>query len=182
MIALVSIIVPTIDGRQDELVRTVSAFERRSPAFIEWIVETGHDNCGAAWHAGARRATSDHLLMAADDLEPSSPAWLPAAIEAVELGHVPVGWVREAAGQFGRDFPRVPFCRREDWIDVPECHYYSDNAFGELQAREGRVACIAPGYDFIHRRSMVGRDETPERLARDRTVFEQAVSGLHHGS
>lgn len=157
-------------------------YERLTHTPIEWVVETGHDNCGAAWNAGARRATGEYLHFTADDLEPDSDDWLTPALAATAAGCVPVGWVHEdAAGRFGRDFPRVPFCRREWWQNIPEVHYFSDNAVGDLMARRGIVPMVVDGYDFYHRRSMVGRDESPERLERDRRVYEQAIrpSGFH---
>lgn len=174
-----SIVVPTLDGRQPDLVRTVAAYERLTPVRIEWIVELGHDNCGAAWNAGTRKATGDILHMGADDVEPESDSWLPAAMRAIVTGSVPLGWVNEptGAGKFGRDFPRVVICRREWWQDVVEAHYWSDNHFGDLMAASGHPAVVAEGFDFFHRRSMVGRDESPERLARDRSAYLRERAG-----
>lgn len=177
---ILSIVMPTIDGRQAELVPTVAAYERLTPVTIEWIVELGHRNCGAAWNAGSRKATGDVLHMGADDLEPASSAWFPAALSAIVRGGVPLGWVDEdAMGRFGRDFPRVVICRREWWRDVPEVHYYSDNAFGDLMTASGHTPFVAEGFDFHHRRSMVGRDESPERVARDRECYERSRSDHH---
>ena len=175
----VSIVIPTIVGRGTELTRTVAAYSRLTPTDVdvEFIIEHGHDNCGAAWNAGAARATGDILHMGADDLEPESPAWLPVALFVLNRGAVPLGWVREdEAGTFGRDFPRVPICRREWWRDVPEVHYFSDNAFGELMATAGHPAIVTEGFDFYHRRSMVGRDESPERVGRDRDAYLHQLS------
>lgn len=173
---MISIVVPTVSGREDELVRTVAAYEEMTATPIEWIVERGHSNCGAAWNAGARKATGEILHMTADDLEPDTDAWLPAAVAAIERGSVPLGLVWEdAIGAFGRDFCRVPLCRRDWWQDVPEIHYFSDNAFTDLMIATGHSPMVADGFDFYHRRSMVGRDETPERIDRDREAYELAV-------
>src|ERR1035441_473431 len=131
---LLSVIMPTIDGRPLELGRTMDAYERLTPVPIEWHVLHNYPNCGVAWNVGAAIATGDILHMGADDIEPVSDAWFPAALAAIERGMVPLGWVNEpsGAGTFGRDFPRVVICRREWWRDVPEIHYWSDNAFGDL--------------------------------------------------
>jgi hypothetical protein len=177
-----SIVIPTVPGREDELARTIAVYERLTAEPIEWIIERGHDNCGAAWNAGAMKATGYLLHMGADDLEPETAAWLSWAVATVKANGVPVGWVREGQGKFGRDFCRVPFCRREWWQPVPEVHYWSDNAFTELMCMAGHFPTVADGFNFYHRRSMVGRDESSERLRRDRTVCEQAMSSLRQRS
>jgi hypothetical protein len=175
---ILSIVMPTMHFRQHHLVRTVALYERLTPVPIEWIVELGHDNCGAAWNAGARKATGDILHMGADDVEPESDAWFPAALSVLDRGGVPLGWVREpsGAGTFGRDFPRVVICRREWWVDVVEAHYWSDNHFGDVMAATGHPAIVAEGFDFFHRRSMVGRDDSPERVERDRQTYMASQS------
>lgn len=177
---ILSIVMPTIDGRQDELVRTVAMYERLTPREygnqrerlqIEWIVETGHNNCGAAWNAGVNKATGDIVHMGADDIEPENIAWFHAAMTAIDRGNVPLGLVREGSTKFGRDFARVVICRREWWRDVPEIHYWSDNAFDDLMRADDHVPMVVPGFDFYHRKSMVGRDESPPRLAADHAAY-----------
>ena len=44
---------------------------------------------------GAGKATGDLLHMTSDDLLPDTRRWLPAALEAINQGGVPLGWVRE---------------------------------------------------------------------------------------
>jgi hypothetical protein len=168
-----SIVMPTIPGREDELARSVEAYERLTPVPIEWIVERGHTVCGTAWNAGALKATGDILHIGSDDLEPETDAWFPAALSAIEQDLVPVGWVREdELGVFGRDFCRVPICRREWWQDVPPIHIWSDNAFTELMIAGGHMPRVADGFDFYHRRSMIGRDETPQHIAADFAAYK----------
>lgn len=171
-----SVVVPTISGRESELERTVEAYERLTPAPIEWIVERGFDNCGAAWNAGAAKATGELLHLGADDLEPEGDAWLAAALGVVGLGGVPMGWVREdGKAPFGRDFCRVPFCRLEWWRPVVACHYWTDNHFTDLMAQTGHPSLVAPGFDFYHRRSLVGRDDSPARVMRDLEAYREAA-------
>lgn len=171
----VSIVIPTIAGRESDFARAAAAYERlTAPGCIEWIVELDHPTCGAAWNAGAARATGTYLHFTADDLEPMTAAWLPAAAAACEQGYVPLGIVQEPGLKpIGRDFPRVPFCRREWWIPVPPIHYFSDNAFGALVGRAGHPGLVADGYDFYHHRSLVGRKpfNGPEYQA-DRAAYK----------
>jgi len=169
---LLSIVMPTIAGRESELARSVAAYERRTPVPIEWIIERGHATCGAAWNAGAAKATGEILHMGADDIEPESRFWLWAAMGVLNAGRIPLGYVREdEAGMFGRDFARVVICRREWWCDVPELHYWSDNAFDDLMRAAGHTPVIAEGFDFYHRKSMVGRDDSPKRMAAEREAY-----------
>lgn len=178
-----SIVMPTIAGREDELERTIAVYQRYTSVEIEWVIETGHDTCGAAWNAGVPKTTGEILHMGADDIEPESAGWFTAALECLERGFVPLGWVREDRGDgdyvFGRDFARVVICRREWWVDVPpELHYYSDNFFDDAMRAASHLPVPVVGFDFYHRRSMVGRDESPERVARDREAYDAAR--LHH--
>ena len=168
---LLSVVLPTIPGRGDELERTIATYERLTPVAIEWIIERGHTNAGAAWNAGVARATGDILHITADDLEPETAGWLPAALTVIAAGGVPLGWVYEHTNRFGRDFCRVPACRREWWRDVPEIHYFSDNIWTDWMVRDGHPPTVADGFDFVHRRSMVGRHEA-EWMARDRAVYQ----------
>lgn len=120
---LISLVVPTIEGREDELARTLTAYARLTPIDIEVLVEHDHPTCASAWNAGAERATGEVLALGNDDLEPETAMWFFAASLTLKNGGVPVGWVREdEAGRFGRDFPRVPICMREWWIPLsPSC-------------------------------------------------------------
>lgn len=177
---MLSIVMPTIPGRESELARSTEVYERLTPVDIEWIIERGHDNCGAAWNSGARKATGEILHMGADDIEPEHEGWFPSAMHVLKQGHVPLGWVREdAIGTFGRDFARVVICQREWWRDVPELHYFSDNAFDDLMRAAGHEPLVVSGFDFYHRKSMIGRDESPERMERERLEYKHA--GLYNG-
>lgn len=170
--SLLTIVMPTILGREEELERTIEAYERLTPAKIEWIVEHDHPTCAAAWTAGAEKATGEMLHLGNDDLEPETTGWFIAAAHCLRAGNVPLGWVTEdALGRFGRDFTRVPMCMREWWRPLPDLHYYSDNLFGDWMRQAGHPPTIAEGFDFYHRRSMVGRDESRPRVERDYAVY-----------
>jgi hypothetical protein len=177
-----SIVLPTIPGREAEVARTIEIYEYRTHVPIEWIIERGHDNCGAAWNAGAPKATGEVLHMGADDIEPETDQWLPAALWAFHNGHVPLGYVREdEIGTFGRDFARVVICRREWWEPVIEQQYWSDNHFDDLMRAAGHTPEIAEGFDFYHRKSMVGRDES--RMEREREAYRALREvASEHGS
>ena len=168
-----TIVLPTIAGREAERERTIAAYERLTPCEIQWVHVYDYPTCAEAWNAGASAAEGRYLHMGADDIEPETGAWFAAATSVVDAGGVPLGWVREdVQGVFGRDFCRAVFCLREWWHPVPPVHYYSDNAFDDLMRVSGHTPTVAEGFDFYHRKSMVGRDESPERLARDYSAYQ----------
>ena len=174
---LLSIVLPTIAGREDELAQSMEAYKRTTPAPIEWIIERDHPTCAAAWNSGASKATCEFLHMGADDIQPE-PGWWDAARPVLDAGDIPLGWIREPNGaQFGRDFPRVVICRREWWVDVPpELHYWSDNWFGDAMTATGHKQVVAEGFDFFHRRSMVGRGagmSEHDRMEHDFKLYSQ---------
>lgn len=178
--SLLSIVIPTIAGREDQLDRTIARYNALTRVGIEWLIERDHPTCGAAWNAGAAKATSEVLHISADDLEPEAPDWLNAAARVLEAGFAPLGLVREdELGTFGGDFCRVPICLRDWWVDVPaDLHYYTDNAFTDLMGASGHPPLIAEGYDFYHRRSMVGRGagmEEGDRVQHDWTIYSRGV-------
>jgi hypothetical protein len=152
-----SIEMPTVDGREDELQKSLAAYQNRTPLEIEWIIEENHPTCGAAWNAGAAKATGDVLHMAADDIEPTD-GWWEAAWSALSIDRIPLGWIYEHDSKFGRDFPRIVICMTEWWQDIdPRMHYWTDNLFGDLMREAGHHYLIVPGFDFLHRRSLVKR-------------------------
>ena len=63
-------------------------------------------------------------------------------------------------------------CRREWWQPVIEQTYFSDNHFDDLMRAAGHMPMVVEGFDFYHRRSMIGRDDGPERMAREREAYE----------
>jgi len=177
MMPVLSIVMPTIKGREDYLKRAMLVYEQRTDAEIEWLIVHDRPTCGQAWNEGAAQATGTFLHLSADDLEPWTFHWLSVAIHATQRGGVPLGTVREGAELFGNDFCRVPFCRREWWQDIPaDLHYYTDNAFTDLMVRDGHEPVTAPGYDFLHRKAMVGRGagmSESDRMERDSAVYRR---------
>ena len=180
---ILSIVIPTIAGREATLERTLTAYQDRCRPGCEFetIVIRDRPTCGDAWNAGAELAQGEYLHFGADDLEPADPTWWAGAIAVCLAGALPVGWVTEHDQRFGLDFARVPFLRRDWWPlagPMPEqLHYFTDTLITDRLARHGIRTCQAPGFDFFHHRSMVGRDETPERLDRDHDLYLAALAG-----
>lgn len=92
---VVTVVIPTVEGREEYLKRCLRGYQERTDDRLEIIVER-RDTCGQAWQAGAEQASGDYLHFTADDIVPGE-GWLPPLIEAVEQGCVPVPLVVTAA-------------------------------------------------------------------------------------
>jgi hypothetical protein len=183
----VAVVVPTIQGREDDLKRCVEAYWDTAPKAKVYI-ERDHSSCGAAWIAGAERATRDgfdYLHLTADDLEPHA-GWLETAIETVEKDMIPAPFVYrpdgtlESAGLAGFsmncaqqadwhpvDGTTVPFVTREMWeaIATPQftetlsvVHYCSDLMFSVAGRKHGWDTVIRAGMAFTHYTAPAGRN------------------------
>jgi hypothetical protein len=127
---MISIIIPTVPGREDHYERCLAAYhERTGPVRLEIITEVDHATVGLAWQAGAEKATGDYIHLTCDDLEPLD-GWDVAAVKASDAGVVPAPRVTDArTGQlqswpaWGREhddgtdagFSAIPFLSRAMW-------------------------------------------------------------------
>lgn len=176
----VAVVIPTIEGREADLERCVSAYERTAPD-ARLYVEHDHSSCGAAWITGAERAAEDgfdYLHLTADDLEPH-PGWLEAAVETVDQGFIPAPLVYhpsgplESAGLVGfgcytgshQDWAliegtTVPFLTREMWdaIGMIDVHYCSDLLVSYRGRKYGWETVIRTGMKFTHYTATPGRN------------------------
>ena len=129
MTGLISIVIPTVPGREDHYERCLRAYQERTASKHEIVTETDHATVGLAWQAGAERAAGDYIHLTCDDLEPLD-GWDLAAVEASEAGFVPAPKVTDArTGQlqswpaWGREhedgtdagFSAIPFLSRAMW-------------------------------------------------------------------
>jgi hypothetical protein len=196
----ISVVVPTVEGREEMLGRVALAFTRTTPLEdFQFIVERGHEVCGTAWQAGAEKAEGDFILFCADDLEPMDGWWQPL-VESAERGEVPCPVVYEAdgcvqsAGALDWDlqtripadgsptgWTTVPFIRREWWplIDpMLPVHYCTDTWVSVRLARHGIRTVVRTGSGFIHHNAAPARGAGMDVHARnihDRARFYEAV-------
>jgi hypothetical protein len=84
---MVSVVIPTIQGREKWLDACMSAYEETC-ADVELIVIRDRTSCGQAWIDGAAEATGEYLHFTADDLAPL-PGWWEAAAAVADEGGVP---------------------------------------------------------------------------------------------
>lgn len=185
---MIAIVIPTVEGRRDDLLRCVEAYGKTTGDSISLYIEHDHPSCGAAWVAGAERAVQDgydYLHLTADDLEPHG-GWLAPAVEAVDKGLIPAplvyqpGGGLESAGLAGFslncanvtdwhpvDGTTVPFLSREMWdaMATPEfletlatVHYCSDLMFSVAGRKHGWDTVIRTGMAFTHYTAPAGRN------------------------
>lgn len=167
---LISVVVPTITGREDWLERCRQAYERTTPG-LEFIVVKDEPSCGHAWQKGYERSTGRYVHFTADDIEPS-PHWWREAVMAVDRGEVPACNVRGPNGYAAHcDSPLadlghlpnvlVPFLSREqlelgNWL-LP-IHYGSDDWVAYRAAQLGLKVRRYPGYEVTHHVAPEGRN------------------------
>lgn len=190
-----AIVVPTIEGREQDLRRCLDAYRETAPK-AKVYVEFGHPSCGAAWIAGAEKAERDgfdYLHFTADDLEPH-PGWLDIAVDTVNRGYIPAPLVfhpngeLESAGLKGlgvyvgpyddwmyQDGTTVPFITAAMWdrIGMIDVHYCTDLYVSHRGRMFGWQTVIRTGMCFTHYTAQPGRNYG--RVSDDTNVFLRAV-------
>jgi hypothetical protein len=172
---VISVVIPTIKGREHHLVRCLSAYAKAGYD-SEIIVERDHLTCGLAWAAGAKKATGEYIHFSADDLEPHE-GWWQAAVECVNGGKLPCPRILspdgslESCGQWGQEMDegvetniaRIPFLSREMWEKgdwIFSAQYYGDNWFWHRGQQLDIPTVICRDYLFTHYYASEGRLET----------------------
>lgn len=190
---MISIVVPTIKGREDHLERCLAAYARRTVSPHEIIVIKDRPVVGVAWNDGAEEARGEYLHFTADDLEPHD-GWDVPAVEAMDAGYMPSPAVyepdgsRSFCGVWQGDYAdwahckesNVPFMSRQVWEiigPVLPVHYYSDNWISWHARQHGYQHVVRREYAFTHHWAQVGRGAgmtQDERMAVDRQTYEKA--------
>lgn len=199
---LISVVIPTIGGREDHYQRCAAAYRERTSAPLEIITETGHPACGLAWQAGASRAQGDYIHLTCDDLEPL-PGWDTAAVQTADAGFLPAPRVADArTGQlqsrpaWGQEFADgtdtgvtvIPFLTREQWTAVQPLftgHYYTDDFISDRARSAGWPPAMCNGYSFLHHWAQhkrgAGMTET-DRMYYDEGRYHQALAMVAAGN
>lgn len=174
----VAIVIPTIPGREADLDRCLTAYERTAPDARVHVMH-GYGSCGEGWIAGAEEAGSfDYLHLTSDDLEPYD-GWLEVAIETVDQGKIPAPLVYglsgaldsaglQGFGQYRGDYhdwmeieaTTIPFLTAEMWerIGMIPVHYATDLWVSVIGARHGWPTVVREGMRFTHHEAPAGRN------------------------
>lgn len=193
---MISIIIPTVPGREDHYGRCLDAYLHRTSRAFEVITERDHATVGLAWQAGAQRAAGDYIHFTCDDLEPLD-GWDDAAVAASDAGSVPApkvtdartgelqswpSWGAEHADGIDAGFSAIPFLSRPMWEAVRPLllsHYYSDDWISYRARKRGWPPLFCNGYAFRHHwaQHRRGAGMTQDgRQAYDRDLYTQAVA------
>ena len=199
---VISVIIPTVAGREEYLERCVAAYTAHAQGayVLDLIIEHDHPSCGVGWQAGLDRARGEYIHLSDDDIEPR-PGWHAPAIEAVECGFLPAPQVcdpnghpqsRPQEGVLGRDWTPVdmaalPFASRVQMEKITPllcCHYFTDDFISWRGARAGWQTVLRSGYAFVHWWAQVKRGAgmtQEERMVHDRGLFSEAIRRVEAG-
>lgn len=193
---MISIVIPTLKGREDSLARARASIEATCEE-AEVLEIRGCASVGEGWSIGADMANGEFIHLAGDDIE-WKQGWWQAAAEVCRRGEIPApliyntdGSVQSCGETMDRivpdgeltTFARIPFFSCEQWRlirPIPPIHYYSDNWIGALAELNGIPVVVCHGYSFTHHLEMteVGWPEGltwQQRLADDRAIYEVAL-------
>lgn len=189
MSLVLTIVIPTIRGREHWLHQAVTSFERNTNVTYEVIVERGHAVCGTAWNAGIEEARGDYILLAADDLEPF-PGWFEAGKSVVDGGMLPSALILNSDGSVQScgdstervadgtvvSIARIPFASRKQMAaiyPILPIHYATDNWFSHRGRLAGWQSVVYSGFRFTHHFAMEGRID--DRVMEDMAVYAEAA-------
>ena len=190
---MISIIVPTISGREDSLAMVLAAYRERTPGELEIITPKDFPNWPAGCNSGQTYALGDILHFGADDLEPL-PGWAEPMLACLTEGFIPAPqlWDHTHEGQpVNQDadglpgnittFSRVPSLTREMAAAIgpwPEIPYFADNWVSDKGRLVGFQTRVTEGYSFIHHWNQVGRLDAGDWVGRYRPLYEAELAKL----
>lgn len=187
----ISIVLPTVDGRED-IFGEVHAAYQRTP-YAEIIVIRNSPTVGVAWQQGAEQAQGNWLHFANDDCLPDD-GWYEDAIGACAAGYIPSASMRTTSG-YRQSLPAwgyltadwtavscclIPFMHRVQWEKIGPMftgHMYTDNWVSWRADQAGWPTVHRQGYSFTHFWARPGRGAgMPEhaRMAHDEENFKKA--------
>lgn len=200
-----SIIHPTITGREESLERMLEAYRQRTDGFdVEYITVKDFPNWPAGVNAGSKLASGDVWFYGADDVEPLE-GWADAMMRTISAGEVPAGYywdhpqgavepcgytpsgapVNAVDGPPGSVpvFSRGPALTRalaERVGPWPEIDYYADNWVSDKVRTLGVEVRMTAGMHFVHHWHPVGRLDHGNWVARNKPLYnaERAKLGL----
>lgn len=175
-----SIVIPTIAGREESLARAIEAYEKYTKGIShEIIVVKDEPTWPTACNVGYGRAKADIILFGADDLDPCKGWWREPVFWLSKRDELPNPKVMDYSedGVFsnhldGEDldlthFTRVPIMRRDQWERIgpwPELIYYADIWVSEKARTLGIRTRNIHSYKFIHHWSQIGRVDSKVNL------------------
>lgn len=192
----ISLIIPTITGREESLAAMLAAYKARTKGFrLQVVTPLDAPNWAAGCNLGMAKATGELFAFGSDDLEPID-GWADAMARTLDAGEIPAPqvWnhthdgppVNEAqdgpAGSITA-FSRVVAltAKMAELIGPwPEIDYYVDNWVSDKARTLGIETRVTAGYWFIHHWHQVGRLDGGDWVGRNLPLYnaERAKLGL----
>jgi hypothetical protein len=192
----ISVIIPTITGREASFATMTTAYrDRASGHDVEIVSVLDRPSWPAGCNAGQLLATGDVLHFGADDLEPVL-GWADAMLACLARDEIPAAqvWDHVLEGPCANEaqdgpagsltaFSRVPAFTREMAERIgpwPEMPYYADNWVSDKARLLGYETRVTAGYAFIHHWHPVGRLDAGDWVGRYKPLYnaERALLGL----
>jgi hypothetical protein len=193
-----SVVIPTIKGREALAQQTVAAFRAAMPGpDLQIVLVKERMTIGRAWNDGVPACEGDYLMLAADDIIPA-PGFEAPAMQAADQDYWPApnlinadgsvlatgsmggGWLLTGCSDFAPVVSsQFPFMRREVWSEIGpslEIHYFADDYLAARARSAGLIPAYREGYRLTHLEGLPGREEMVRRHMIDRLAFEQAMS------
>ena len=171
-----TIVCPTIDGREHWLERCRTSYLKTGPDGAEFLILRNYPTCNEAWNVGVPQARGDFVHITADDIE-AHPGWWEAGRQAVLDGFTPcprilnMDGTLQSCGDDATEQPdytpsrvaRIPLVRRE-WVEwflpFPEIQYMGDYWLTAQLAKRNIRTLVVRDYLFTHGFAMEGRLDT----------------------
>lgn len=187
---MISVVVPTISGREESLARIVAAYrDTLAGCKHQIIVVLNESSWPRACNVGYTKSEGDVIHFTADDLEPL-PGWWQETLKRLEShDELPAGkvlnysadgrWDNYMDGENGAltHFTRVPIMTRDQYERIgpwPEQLDYAADVWLSERARTlGIETRMLHSYAFVHHWSQIGRIDTPEVIARADQILNQ---------
>ena len=202
MTPLLSLIVPTIDGREYLLEQTIGRLAEVTKADfpdddVELIVVENHPTIGEAWNAGMEDAIGRYVWLGADDalMAPEALAYGADAAGARawpspritnpdgtlhSCGTLGGGMLMDECETGTRCYASpFPLFLRSEWTNIGPClpiHYYADDYLGWRATSAGFPVMVIRGYEIQHLEGKVGRAAVTARAMADRRAFLEAIA------
>ena len=192
----VSVVIPTVTGREQYLARCIASYEANTTGTVEILTYKDLPGVAYGWQRGAEASRGRFIHMTNDDCE-AMPGWDTAPTAMAAGGIQPAPRLFNADGRPWRHYgdhgtpmriSSCPFLAREWWQHVtplpPGMHYYTDDWITMRlgAARIGTQLCH--GYDLIHTWAQEHRGAgwtEPERMRVDREYMVLASNIIIRG-
>jgi hypothetical protein len=193
----ITIIMPTITGREESCARMVAAYRTRTPGHrLQLLNPKDYPNWPSGINAALSSATGEVIHFTNDDIEPLD-GWAEPMLAALAAGEVPapqvwnheksdappVNQVADGLPGSATAFSRLPSLTREMAVAIgpwPVMDYYADNWVSDKARRLGWETRVVEGYAFVHHWHPVGRLDHGDWQSRSLPTYnaERAKLGL----